>query len=137
MRVLPGRHTVEAADRGGRYRRAGWIDAAPDKPARLEVHTEAEVVATPSTEARRRELRAGILAARSRLDRCTRQIEKQGVTDIHVQIDIGVTASGDVSFMNPVDSDVGTATTECVMDVLRDVRFGHGSEATWREKIDL
>ncbi|MEJ7602381.1 MAG: FecR domain-containing protein [Kofleriaceae bacterium] len=32
IRVMPGRHTVEAADSAGRFRRAGWIDvAAPSR----------------------------------------------------------------------------------------------------------
>ena len=38
VRVMPGRHTVEAADAAGRFRRAGWVDVArPPRPARLEV----------------------------------------------------------------------------------------------------
>nr|MBA3456854.1 FecR domain-containing protein [Deltaproteobacteria bacterium] len=62
VRVMPGRHTVEAADSAGRFRRAGWIDVpAPTesgKPARLELPIEAP--RTAGTAERRRQLLVGI-----------------------------------------------------------------------------
>jgi len=137
VRVMPGRHTVEAADPAGRFRRAGWVDvAAPTEgatPARLVV--PAEPPRTAGIAERRRQLRAGI--DQSRLARCTRSIAKAGMTDTYVQVELAVDASGAVSFLNVIDTDLPSATASCVRDVLADVRFGAGAAATWREKLDL
>jgi ferric-dicitrate binding protein FerR (iron transport regulator) len=134
VRVMPGRHTVEAADRAGRFQRAGWVDVSAAQPARLDVRGDD----TASTSnARRRELDAGIASARSGLARCTRAITKSGVTDTFVRIEIAVDATGAVGFLNVLDTDLPSATSECVQDVLRDIRFAPGTSATWREKIDL
>ncbi len=137
VRVMPGRHTVEAADSAGRFRRAGWVDvAAPTpggKPARVDV--PAEPPKTAGVAERRRQLRAGIDQAR--LGRCTRSIAKAGVTDTYVQIEIAVDASGAVGFLNVIDTDLPAASASCVREVLADVPFGAGAAATWREKLDL
>lgn len=139
VRVMPGRHTVEAADHAGRYRRVGWIDvAAPkassNKPARVEV--AAEPVTSPRGVAdRRRQLRAGI--DRAKLSRCTRSIAKAGLTDTFVQVEIAVDAMGAIGFLNVIDTDLPSATAACVREVLAEVAFGKGPTATWRERIDL
>jgi hypothetical protein len=136
VRVMPGRHTVEAADAAGRYRRAGWIDTAAAKPARLEVHSEPEASASPGATERRRQLDAGIALHRAQLGRCTRAMEKSGVTGVSVEVRIGVAASGDVDHLN-VDTDLPASMRTCIEDVLRDVRFGRGAPAEWREKLPL
>ena len=137
VRVMPGRHTVEAADAAGRFRRAGWVDvAAPTAgapPARLEV--PAEPPPTRDISERRRQLKAGLDHARLR--QCMRQIAKQGLTGTYVQIELAVDAGGAVNFLNIVDTDLGSATATCVRNVLADVRFTAGAAATWRERIDL
>ncbi len=137
VRVMPGRHTVEATDSAGRYRRAGWIDvAAPStgaKPARLEV--AAEAVPGAGIAERRRQLRAGIDHAA--LARCTRSIAKAGLTGTYVQIELSVDATGAVGFLNVLDTDLPSTTASCVREVLADVRFKAGAAATWREKLDL
>lgn len=140
VRVMPGRHTVEATDAAGRYRRAGWIDvAAPSagaKAARLEVAAEpAPGAAGPGIAERRRQLRAGIDHAG--LARCTRSIAKAGLTGTYVQIELSVDAGGAVGFLNVLDTDLPSATASCVREVLADVRFKPGAAATWREKLDL
>lgn len=137
IRVMPGRHTVEAADSAGRFRRAGWIDVpaptAAGQPARLELPAEAP--RTAGTAERRRQLLAGIDQAR--LARCTRSIAKAGLTGTYVQVEIAVDATGAVGFLNVIDTDLPSATASCVREVLADVPFGAGAPATWREKLDL
>ena len=137
VRVMPGRHTVEATDGAGRYRRAGWVDvAAPSagaKPARLDV--PAEPPPTAGIGERRRQLREGIDQAR--LGRCTRSIAKAGLTGTYVQVELSVDATGAVGFLNVIDTDLPSVTASCVREVLADVRFRAGAAATWREKIDL
>lgn len=140
VRVMPGRHTVEATDSAGRYRRAGWIDvAAPSssaRPARVEVAAEpAPGAAGAAIAERRRQLRGGI--DRASLSRCTRSIAKAGLTDTYVQIEISVDATGAVGFLNVIDTDLPSATAGCVREVLVDVRFKPGPAATWREKLAL
>ena len=134
VRVMPGRHTVEAADSAGRFRRAGWVDvAAAPHGARLDV--PAEPPPTGGITERRRQLRARI--DQPRLGRCMRSIAKAGLTGTYVQVELAVDAQGAVGFLNVIDTDLPSATASCVREVLADVRFGHGAAATWRERIDL
>ena len=134
VRVMPGRHTVEAADSAGRFRRAGWVDveAAPHG-ARLDVPAEPPL--TGGVSERRRQLHAGI--DRARLSRCMRSIAKAGLTGTYVQIELAVDARGAVGFLNVIDTDLPSATASCVREVLADVRFAAGPAATWHERIEL
>lgn len=134
IRVLPGRHTVEAADSAGRYRRAGWVDvAAGGKPARVEV--PAEPPRTSGVLERRRQLKAGIDHAR--IAQCMRSIARAGMTGTYVQVELSVDPTGAVGFLNVIDTDLPSTTSHCIRDVLADVRFGAGAQATWRERVDL
>ncbi len=142
VRVMPGRHTVEAADSAGRFRRAGWVDvAAPStgaatRPARHVLPAEPRTdERTASSDQRRRQLRDGI--DRTRLARCVRSIARSGLTGTYVQIEIAVDGSGAVDYLNVIDTDLPAATTRCVQTVLDGVRFGGGASASWRERIDL
>ncbi|MBL9018850.1 MAG: FecR domain-containing protein [Myxococcales bacterium] len=136
VRVMPGRHTVEAMDASGRYQRAGWVDVGRT-PARLDVRADGEQAPATGTgvTTRRAQLRAGI--DRARLGRCTRSIRKQGLTGTYVQVEMAVDASGAVGFLNVVDTDLPSTIHGCVREVLADVRFQAGPAATWRERIDL
>lgn len=134
VRVMPGRHTVEAADSVGRFRRAGWVDVtAGSHSARLEI--PAEPAPGGGIAERRRQLRAGL--DKPRLRRCTRSIDKAGLTGTYVQIELAVDAHGAVGFLNVIDTDLPLTTASCVRDVLANVRFPRGAAATWRERIDL
>ena len=137
VRVMPGRHTVETASSSGRFHRAGWVDALAAQPARLEIAPEAPAPApVASNAARRKELAAGISANRAHLSRCTRAAAKSGISDLSVQIEISVDASGAVRFLN-VDSDLTAMTQACIHDALTQIQFAPGAAATWHEKIDL
>jgi hypothetical protein len=134
VRVLPGRHTIEAADSAGRFRRAGWVDvAAAPHGARLDV--PAEPPATGGITERSRQLRAHI--DRPRLRDCMRSIAKAGLTGTYVQIELAVDAQGAIGYLNVIDTDLPSATASCVREVLADIRFARGTAATWRERIDL
>ncbi|MGE0550106.1 MAG: FecR domain-containing protein [Kofleriaceae bacterium] len=137
VRAMLGRHTVEAADRAGRFRRIGWVDvAAPSQPSSLSrVVVPEQSVAARSLGERPKQFRAGI--DRARLRTCTRSIAKAGLTGTYVEIELSVAAQGAIGFLNVIDSDLPAATARCVRDVLADVQFGAGTAATWRERIDL
>jgi len=133
VRVMAGRHTVEAADGAGRFRAAGWIDVSA-KPARLDVPTE--VAPTGDIAARKRQLLAGI--DQMRLASCTRRIAKQGLSSgTYVQFAISVDRAGAVGFLNVIGSDLPSSVQDCVKNVLQDVRFTTGPSATWRDRLDL
>ena len=66
-----------------------------------------------------------------------RSIAKAGLTGTYVHIEISVDAQGAVGFLNVIDTDLPSATSGCVREVLADVRFGAGAAATWRERVDL
>ncbi|MCX5744357.1 MAG: FecR family protein [Proteobacteria bacterium] len=138
VRVMPGRHTIEAADREGRFRRLGFVDITPGAVA---TYTVPALVTLPPTRdlaeavrQRREQLRVGI--DRVRLARCTRAITKSGVAAGSVEVELSVDATGAVGFLN-IDSDLPATTAACVRNVLVDVSFGPGATATWRERIDL
>jgi hypothetical protein len=134
IRVRPGRHLVESADREGRFRRVGWVDVATG-PARIDLPAEQPPNASAAIAARKAQLVAGIDHAR--LAQCTRSIAKSGLSDTYVQIEIAIDANGSVGFLNVLDTDLPSATSACVRDVLAGVRFGTGAPATFRERIDL
>jgi hypothetical protein len=134
VRVMPGRHTVEADDGAGRFRRAGWVDvAAAPTGSRLEVPAEPPVAG--AIAARDRQFRAHIDHAR--LARCMRSIAKAGLTGTYVQVGLSVDAQGAIGYLNVVDTDLPSATASCVREVLADVHFAPGPVAEWRERIDL
>jgi FecR protein/Putative zinc-finger len=144
MRTTPGRHTIEAADSAGRFRRAGWVDVSANAPARFEAMPiesaasieEAPAVASVSAiAARKHQLTTGLDHAR--LHQCTRRLAKSGLTDTFVQIEITVDASGAVNVLNIIDTDLPSDTAQCVHDALADVHFGAGSAASWRQKLTL
>jgi FecR protein len=134
VRVMPGRHTVEAADGAGRFRRVGWVDVAAG-PAGTRLEVPAEPPPTSGITERRRQLRAHL--DRARVGRCVRSFAKAGLSGTYVQIEISVDAQGSVGFLNVIDTDLPSATASCVREVLADVRFGRGAAATWRQRVDL
>ncbi len=138
IRVMPGRHTVEAADDRGRYRRAGWVDvAAPSAhapPAHLAVLPEP--APDHGIDMRRRQLRAGI--RHDTFAACTRVAAKQGLlAGAYVQIEISVDTDGSVGMLNVIETDLPHKLADCIHGVLRQIRFRPGPAATWRERIDL
>jgi hypothetical protein len=134
VRVAPGRHTVEAADATGRFKRAGWVDVGAE-PARFAANIVDDAPPADGARARGTQLHAGVDHAR--LAQCTRAIAKQGLTGAYVQIEIAVDAAGAVSFLNVLDTDLPESTATCVRDAFAAVPFGHGPAATWRERIAL
>ena len=107
MRVTPGRHTIEAADSAGRFRRAGWVDVSRERAARFEampIEDDAAASSAAAIAARKHQLATGLDHAR--LHQCTRRLAKSGLTDTFVQIEITVDAAGAVNVLNIIDTDL-------------------------------
>jgi hypothetical protein len=140
MRVAPGRHTVEAADAAGRFRRAGWVDVAlGTRTSQFEAPPieEAPLPASPAAAISARKHQLAIGLDRARLQQCTRRLAKSGLTDTFVQIEITVDAGGAVNVLNIIDTDLPADTASCVHDALAETKFPAGVAATWREKLTL
>ncbi|MBA3397255.1 MAG: FecR domain-containing protein [Deltaproteobacteria bacterium] len=139
VRVMPGRHMVEAADAAGRFRRVGWVDVATPRTGSTSQGSRLEIPAEPrptrGVQERRRQLLTGHDKARVAL--CMRSIAKSGLTGTYVVVEIAVDGAGAIGFLNVLDTDLPSTTASCVRDVLVDVRFGSGAPASWRERLDL
>jgi hypothetical protein len=133
VRVMPGRHTVETADRAGRFRRSGWVDASAGRPARLDVRADEPETPNTGIATRKQQLLANL--DRARVASCTRAIAKAGVTDTYVRIEIAIDATGAVQFLNVIDTDLPSTTASCVREAIADVHFAPGPAATFRLKL--
>ncbi len=149
VRVVPGRHLVEAAADGGAFQRAGWavISAIPagtgtgtggatkSVAARFEVGGEETIRPPSSSYQRLQELRARL--SRARLSRCVRSLAKQGVASTFVRVELGVERDGTIGYLNILDTDLPVGLAECVRATVADVRFVAGPAAKVVERIDL
>jgi hypothetical protein len=137
VRVVPGRHIVEALDSAGRYRRAGWVDVGSDTPAHLDV-IPVEPRPTPPRDRGAAERKQQLHTAldRARLRECVRALTKSNF-DTSIQIDITVDETGAIATLNISDSELSLATQNCLKEVLQSVSFPRGPSATWQERIDL
>lgn len=134
VRVTPGRHTVESAERGGRFSRAGWVDVKLGSAARVDIQPDT-APASSGVAKRKRQLFGGI--DRAALATCTRAIAKAGVTDTFVRFEIAIDETGALQFLNIIDTDLSSSTASCVRDVLASVPFKPGPAATFRAKLEL
>ncbi len=136
VRVVRGRHLVEASQDGGAFHRAGWAVVGAKSPAvRFEVSAE-EAIRPPSGSYQRlRELRARLSTAELR--RCVRPLLKQGMSGSFVRIELGVERDGTIGYLNILDTDLPVTLAECVRAVVSDVRFVAGPSAKVVEKIEL
>jgi hypothetical protein len=83
--------------------------------------------------ARRAQLEAGL--DHGRVATCLRALTKQGITDTFVELEIGVDATGAVSFLNIVETDLPRSTAACVRDAVSAVEYPPGAEANWRQRL--
>jgi hypothetical protein len=150
LRVMSGRHLVEAQSSGGRFAAGEWVEAGPGRDdgridARIEVHA-----AAPSASGATAGPIAGTVEARAardaelvtRLDQprvstCLRALAKQGIGDTHLTLELGVDAGGAITFLNVVDTDLPDTMSSCVRDAVAAVRFARGPAATFKHRLDF
>jgi hypothetical protein len=134
MRKPAGRHLIESARPDGGFGPGRWIvvDGEPSAPVIL-----AEPATAPSAGARRaRKAELDRRLDRRRLAGCVRALEKQGmIGGTHVELEIGVGATGAIEFLNLAGTDLPDRVAACVRDVVAGTRFAAGARATWRQRI--
>ena len=137
VRVMSGRHLVEAERAPGRYAPGQWVatrdDGAPAEIA-LAPSPEKTTTATGGVKTRRAQLDARLDMARAAS--CVRSLAKQGLAEgTHVVLELGVDETGAVSFLNVGSTDLPDRMATCVRDLVAHVRFPAGPAATWKHRI--
>ena len=138
-RLPPGRHLVETRDGAGRIGASQWVEldgTTPERPV-VVAAPEPALTATGTATARRQRLVELSRALDSRqLRGCVRSLAKEGLADgTHVELEVGVQASGAIRFLNIVDTDLPARVAACVRDVVSETRLGAGAQVSWRHTI--
>lgn len=137
-RLPPGRHLVEARDRDGRAA-SQWVEldgATADRPVAL-AQAEPALAATGTATARRQRLvELSRALDQEQLRGCVRSLAKQGLADgTHVELEVGVQASGAIRYLNIVETDLPDRMATCVRDVVGQTRLGAGAQVSWRHRV--
>jgi ferric-dicitrate binding protein FerR (iron transport regulator) len=135
VRVMSGRHLVEAETAPGRFGAGHWVATRDDgAPAEVALSAAAPASSRGAVKTRRAQLEAKVDHARAAS--CVRGLAKQGLAaGTFVVLELGVDETGAVSFLNVGSTDLPERLAACVRDVVADVRFPPGPAATWRHKI--
>jgi len=127
LRVMSGRHQV-----AGQGKRTGqWVDVAAGKTSGARVASANPRTATSARSLRRRQLRVW-LRDNTRLRPCLRPLVKQGMdTGAFVELDIGMTRSGVIRYLNVVRSNP-SQIAGCMRAVVQQMSFPSGPATSFR-----
>lgn len=137
LRVMSGRHLVEVERAPGRFAAGQWVATRDDgRPVRVAAEAPAAASSASGVATRRRQLAAAVDHGAMRA--CLRGLAKQGLAaGTHVELSLGVDATGAVSYLNLGDTDLPTSLASCVRDVVARVRFAPGAAARWRHRFSF
>jgi len=139
LRVMSGRHLIEAERAPGRWSQGDWIEVGGSGPeARVDIEDIEEVVVEAPSPVAARTARTHQLDAsldHGRVATCLRAVSKQGITDTYVELEVGVDADGALSFLNITSTDLPRSTAACVRDAVAAVKFPAGPAATWHHRL--
>ena len=114
-RLPPGRHLVEARGRDGRAA-SQWVEldgATADRPVALAQAEPALAAIGTATARRQRLVELSRALDQEQLRGCVRSLAKQGLADgTHVELEVGVQASGAIRYLNIVDTDLPAIVIE-------------------------
>ncbi len=137
-RLPPGRHLVEARGRDGRAA-SQWVEldgATADRPVALAQAEPALAAIGTATARRQRLVELSRALDQEQLRGCVRSLAKQGLADgTHVELEVGVQASGAIRYLNIVDTDLPDRVAACVRDVVGQTRLGAGAQVSWRHRV--
>lgn len=139
VRVMSGRHLVEAERAPGRFAPGQWVATRDDgTPAQVTLTAPEATTssATGAVKTRRGQLDGKL--DRARAASCVRSLAKQGLAEgTFVVLELGVDETGAVSFLNVGSTDLPDRMASCVRDIVALVRFPAGPEAVWKHRISF
>ena len=139
-RLPPGRHLVETRDRDGRTA-SQWVEldgSTAEKPVVIASAAAEPALAATGTAAARRQRLVELSRAldQVQLRNCVRSLAKQGLADgTHVELEVGVQASGAIRYLNILETDLPDRVAGCVRDVVGQAHLGPGAQVSWRHRV--
>ncbi|MCE9580641.1 MAG: FecR family protein [Deltaproteobacteria bacterium] len=134
LRVMAGRHLIETEVSAGRFGAGEWVTTATGALTRVEPPPE-PVVPPSGARVRRAELASAV--DHGQIAACIRSLAKQGIGDTHLELEVGVDASGALGFLNVVDTDLPASMAACVRDTVAAIQFRPGQAATFRYRFNF
>ena len=139
-RLPPGRHLVETRDRDG-HTASQWVEldgTTAEKPVVIASAAAEPALAATGTAAARRQRLVELSRAldQVQLRNCVRSLAKQGLADgTHVELEVGVQASGAIRYLNILETDLPDRVAGCVRDVVGQAHLGPGAQVSWRHRV--
>lgn len=125
LRVLPGRHRVDAAGLGE------WVEVDAGRERKAVARG-----AVAGSRERERQLETALGGRQVMLRRCVARLDREGLlAGTSIELEIGVNRDGTQSFLNIVDTNLPTDAAHCLRDVVDAIQFPRGPRASLRETI--
>jgi hypothetical protein len=139
MRVTAGRHLVETESTPGKWGEGEWLELAAGERETATWTPEPKVEPKRDSAKDRRTRLAQLrkkVRGNSRIDGCLRSIRKQGLLEgSFVVLDVGINTDGSLAHLNIASTNLPSSATQCVRNVVDQVRLPAGPRATVREKL--
>lgn len=132
LRVIPGRHHVEAASMPG-----FWVESDAGAVTAARVKPVAPRASSAGKSQRRTELLEA-LSKHSGVQTCLWPLRKQGVSgSAHIELDIRILQDGTIAHLNIPDSNLPSKQESCIRHVVDQIQFSAGPAVTLHERISF
>jgi hypothetical protein len=134
LRVMSGRHHVQAKGGAGGWSKGKWLDLGAGTDISTRIRPEPSESASGRVTRRRQLQRA--LTRSSRLRGCLRPLQKQGLVEgSFVVLDIGIDQRGRIAHLNMLRSNLPSGVVRCIRTVVDQVDFPDGPRASVRYRL--
>jgi ferric-dicitrate binding protein FerR (iron transport regulator) len=131
VRVMSGRHHVEADGAPGR-----WLRVAPGERVDSEAVRARRPRPTAGADKLRRAQLDKALRRGARVRPCLRSLEKQGLLDgSFIELDVGINSDGSLGHLNVVGTNIPRQAASCARSVVDAARLPSGPSANLRYRI--